>query len=291
MVENETGESLLALDELLQFTGLNRNLLHAWERRYGLAPDARNKAGRRFYSMEQAERMRRIKRAVDAGHRVGRIAGLSSEALDALEPASSPESALKDFIDAARMLDSARVAGLLRVRLRSQGLRPWILQTVIPLLRHVGDLWGDARLAVASEHVISQGLKEVLLACLSGQTVEEDAPIAISTTLEGELHEFGALTAALVARIEGVNTLYLGPTLPVPEIAAAATRLKARFVLISSIMMPADAAIAGLTSLRQTLPADIVLIAGGRHMHGLPPAENLFVQPDLEGLPALLARR
>ncbi len=291
MSENDSGESLLGLDELLKFTGLNRQLMHAWERRYGLSPERRGPAGRRYYSLAQAERLRRLKQLVDSGHRIGSIADLQPQELQTLAEKAGSDQVLKDFVDAARTLDSQRVAGLLRLRLRQQGTREWILRTVIPLLRHVGDLWSESRLAISSEHVVSLGLKQVLLSLLAEHEVEGDAPVAIVTTLEGELHEFGALTATLLARLEGINALYLGPTLPAKEIATAAMRVKARYVMISTVMAAPDAFLPALADLRQQLPADIVLVVGGRHLQGLDPADNLLVQPDLEGLPALLRTR
>lgn len=288
MIEDDRGESLLALDELLQFTGLNRSLLHAWERRYGLLPAGRNASGRRFYTLEQAERLRRLRLAVDAGHRIGTIAGLSVEELAGLVPEGAPSQALRDFIDSARLLDSGRMAGLLRIRLRQQGTGPFILETVVPLLRHVGDLWSSGKLAVASEHIISVALKHVLLSCLLEQERLEDRPVAVVTTPEGEQHEFGALAAALLARIEGFDAIYLGPTLPVREIAAAASRLKADVVLISTLMMTSETLGQLLHTLRQQLPEGIILIAGGRHLGGIAAAEGLVLEPRLEHLPGLL---
>lgn len=290
MPENDHGESLLALDELLKFTGLNRNLLHAWERRYGLEPKRRSATGRRFYSLEQAERLRHLKRAVDAGHRISTISGLSLTELEALETREQPEQALKDFIDTARQLDAGRIAGLLRIRLRSQGLSDFVLKTVVPLLQHVGQLWSEGRLGVAGEHVMSVALKQVLLSSLLDQEVPEGSQKAVVTTLEGELHEFGALAAALLARLAGIDAVYLGPTLPVREVATAASRLQARYVLVSTLVIPEETLIPALDQLRQQLPDGITLIAGGRHLGKVRPTANLLVQPALEGLPGLLAR-
>lgn len=290
MLENDHGEGLLALDELLKFTGLNRNLLHAWERRYGLEPKRRSATGRRFYSLEQAERLLHLKRAVDAGHRISAISGLSLTELEALETREQPEQALKDFIDTARQLDAGRIAGLLRIRLRSQGLSDFVLKTVVPLLQHVGQLWSEGRLGVAGEHVVSVALKQVLLSGLLDQEVPEGSQKAVVTTLEGELHEFGALAAALLARLAGIDAVYLGPTLPVREVAAAASRLQARYVLVSTLVIPEESLISALDQLRQQLPDGITLIAGGRHLGKVRPTANLLVQPALEGLPGLLAR-
>ena len=65
-------------------TGLSKDLLRVWERRYGFPAPERDAGGERLYPLEQLERLRVIRRLVDAGHRPGKIVGLPLEALRAL---------------------------------------------------------------------------------------------------------------------------------------------------------------------------------------------------------------
>lgn len=79
-------------------TGLSKDLLRVWERRYGFPAPERDAGGERLYPLDQLERLRVIRRLVDAGHRPGKIVGLPLEALRALAmsggstpaPAASP---------------------------------------------------------------------------------------------------------------------------------------------------------------------------------------------------------
>lgn len=282
--------ALMALDEFLAYTGLNRNALHQWERRYGLLPAERNAAGRRFYTLEQAERFRKLKLCSDAGHRISQVVALPEEALDQLVREERPVQSFRELIDAARLLDHERVAGLLRIRLRSQGTRRWLLETVIPLLRQVGALWSEAQLPIAGEHVISLGVKQVLVQCLHDTDVTVGATVAVVTTLDGEQHEFGALAAALLARLEGVMAHYLGPSLPVREIAAAASRLKASHVMVGSLTLPAETASALVGDLRALLPADVTLVVGGSAARNGTRSGNLIPILDLEALPEIFQK-
>ena len=58
-------------------TGIAKDTLRVWERRYGFPRPARDAAGDRAYPTEQVEHLRRIKRLLDAGHRPAKVVGMS----------------------------------------------------------------------------------------------------------------------------------------------------------------------------------------------------------------------
>ncbi|MEY2631516.1 MAG: hypothetical protein RIR00_170, partial [Pseudomonadota bacterium] len=53
-------------------TGLSKDVLRMWERRYGFPVPDRDTNGERAYPSEQVERLRQIKRLMDQGHRPGK---------------------------------------------------------------------------------------------------------------------------------------------------------------------------------------------------------------------------
>ncbi|MFO7894033.1 MAG: cobalamin-dependent protein, partial [Longimicrobiales bacterium] len=104
-------------------------------------------------------------------------------------------------------------------------------------------------------------------------------------------HEFGALLAAVVAADAGWRVLYLGPSLPAEEIAAAAERSGARVVAVSVVDgEDVDAERAGreLEALRTGLPPGVLLVAGGRRAADVASGEVTVVE-DLDSLRELLA--
>ena len=54
-------------------TGLSKDVLRVWERRYGFPAPDRDEHGERIYPAEQVERLRLVKRLMDAGHRPGKL--------------------------------------------------------------------------------------------------------------------------------------------------------------------------------------------------------------------------
>ena len=62
-------------------TGLGKDTLRVWERRYDFPQPVRDANGERLYPAEQVERLRQIKRLMDQGHRPGRLFAASAEEL------------------------------------------------------------------------------------------------------------------------------------------------------------------------------------------------------------------
>ena len=57
-------------------TGLSKDTLRVWERRYGFPLPLRDAQGERRYDDDQLLRLRHIRRLLDAGHRPGRVVPL-----------------------------------------------------------------------------------------------------------------------------------------------------------------------------------------------------------------------
>ena len=65
-------------------TGLSKDTLRVWERRYGFPMPERDTLGERSYPFTQVERLRTIKRLLDAGHRPGRVVPMAPEDVERL---------------------------------------------------------------------------------------------------------------------------------------------------------------------------------------------------------------
>ncbi len=78
-------------------------------------------------------------------------------------------------------------------------------------------------------------------------------PVLIVATPAGQLHELGALLAATAAAHVGWQVIYLGASLPAPEIAGAAQQRGARAVALSLVYPENDSRLEGeLVRLRQS---------------------------------------
>jgi methanogenic corrinoid protein MtbC1 len=134
---------------------------------------------------------------------------------------------------------------------------------------HIGNEWQAGNLRPAHEHVATSVIREMLMTPVPGSQVAPSAPEIIITTPAGEMHELGAMLAAASARDLGWKITYLGPNLPIEEIAACAKARKARAVALS-VVYPEKCPIIKdkLIRIRQLLPESVALIVGGRASRG-----------------------
>src|SRR5207237_2849611 len=65
-------------------TGLSKDVLRMWERRYAFPKPIRDENGERQYSITEVGKLRAIKRLMDIGMRPGKIIALSQEELNSM---------------------------------------------------------------------------------------------------------------------------------------------------------------------------------------------------------------
>jgi len=136
-------------------TGLSKDTLRMWERRYGFPTPSRDANGERIYPASQVEKLRLIKRLMDRGHRPGRIIERPLDELVALvaEPGlPSDRRELEIFLKLVQAHDSAELRRHLVQALMRHGLQRFVLEVVAPLNVAVGNAWMRGELAVFEEH-------------------------------------------------------------------------------------------------------------------------------------------
>jgi DNA-binding transcriptional MerR regulator len=212
-----------------RLTGIGIDTLRAWERRYGAVTPGRDARGR-MYTEADVARLRLLNTAVEQGHSIGRLAGLSDDELRDLcgagdsagPPASAPaRPATLDtsaLIAALRRYDAVGIdheLSRLAVLLRPIELLEGVL---MPVLAQVGDDWHRRRTRIAQEHLMSFTIRSLLGAFLR-LYARRDAPARlVFATPAGEHHEIATLGAAMLAASAGLGVAYLGADLPAREI-------------------------------------------------------------------------
>ena len=250
-------------------TGLAKDTLRVWERRYGFPRPQRDAHGERVYAEDQVSRLRTVKRLMDRGMRPGRLLGLDADALAALAEERTgeapPRSALHDL---ALFLLKTHQAGELRRELvqvlMRDGVSRFVLDTVAPLTRQVGDAWARGELQVHEEHLLSEVLQAVLRQAIAQLGAPPGPPLLLLTTLPDERHGLGLLMAEAIATLEGAHCVSLGTQTPLRDIVAAALAQHADVVAlsVSSNAAPAQTA-ESVDLLRAQLPPAIALWCGG----------------------------
>jgi len=257
-------------------TGLSKDTLRVWERRYGFPSPRRDAAGQRVYTVDDVEKLRVAKRLLDHGYRPGKILGYTAERMLQIADAASPRpdaradaqregavvDALLALIQTHRVEELRRQLGQSLLRL---GLARFIAEVVAPLNSRVGDAWSRGRLEIFEEHLYTECILGILRNAISGiPRPGLNPPRVMLTTFPRESHGLGLLMAEAFFALEGCGCISLGVQTPVPDIVRAAQLKKADIVALSfSDAINANQAGDGVAELRALLPESTELWVGG----------------------------
>lgn len=274
--EVRTPEPLLSIAAVEQETGLGKDTLRAWERRYGFPRPLRDAAGDRCYPRSLVDRLVLVRRALLAGQRPGRLLALPEPELDALlaqlaapPPAPARTRGVFEVAGGVAALRSGGAEALrhwLTLGLARTGLATFVVDGVAPLTEAVGEAWLAGSIAVYEEHLYSEAVQSVLRSALVPfQTgLEARAPRLLLTTVPGEAHGLGLLMAEAMLTLQACRCLSLGTQTPLADIVAAAAAHRIDVVALSfSQSLPDAQSLAALAELRARLPASVTLWAGG----------------------------
>ena len=261
------------ISAVARLTGVSAHSLRVWERRYDSLSSGRSDGGYRLYTNEDVLRIGAIKTLLDRGHPIGQLVELSRDELEKMrgeietppEPSlvALPELTQDRFLSALGTLDLDACERALSGAALALEPMSFMTQIAGPLLTEIGKRWSSGELTVAQEHAATTVLRAQLVLLLRGVPHAKSAPVLVATTPEGEAHELGAMLASVVAALHGCRVVYLGPSLPAAEIADAARRSVASFVLLSIVAMEPRRARRAVTDVRNALPRKVVLLVGG----------------------------
>ena len=257
-------------------TGIGIDTLRAWERRHGAVTPVRDERGR-MYTDADVARLRLLRHAVEQGHSIGRLAGLTDTDLLGLAvpadttavPAADPvrptsldtatlSAALQKYDAAAIDREIARLAAVLRPL-------DLLRDVLMPVLVQVGDDWHGGRAGIAQEHLISSTVRHILGSFLRLYAQPDAKVRLVFATPSGDRHEIGTLGAAMLAASSGLGVAYLGPDLPAREMVESVKPAGAQVLVLG--LTTASAGKARERELRaivRDLPRDVELWAGGR---------------------------
>lgn len=298
---SSASSTALSISAVERETGLSKDVLRKWETRYGFPAPLRDSMGERAYPQPQVDRLRLIKRLMDAGMRPSRLVHESDEALNLLARSTTPRSTRHDEANVAlislEMMRSHDPSGLrqrLQREMLRQGVQHFVQDTLAELNHAVGDAWARGELDVHEEHVYTEAVQWLLRDTIAKLSDSNASPRMLLTTLPEEQHGLGMLMLACVLSLQGAYCISLGTQTPVQNIVEAAHAHQADIVGLSfSNAYPQRRIVPALTELRERLTPEIEIWAGGAgciRLHAAPPGTQLL--PDLElAQEALLAWR
>ncbi len=275
---------LYSITDIERETGIGRDTLRIWERRYGFPAPQRNHRGERIYSSEELERLRLLKQLLDTGMQPGKLIKLDEHQLRQLTSQKTETAALSADVELllTKLSTAPRFSlmGHLEKLLQQYGLSRFLTEVVAPMNHAVGEAWFAGRIGIIEEHQYAEEIRIILINAMCNLPQDKESPRVLLTTLPGEPHSIGLLMVACILRLERTNVLSIGVQTPLEEIVRGAVDSNSHIVGIScsEYITPRNTA-SLLVRLRKMLPDHILLWAGGsgvKSIRLLPSSIRLF---------------
>ncbi len=259
-----------------RLTGIGIDTLRAWERRHGAVTPTRDDRGR-LYTDADIARLRLLRDAVEHGHTIGRLAGLTDAELRHLADTAGVSTVSEVAPTRRTPVDTTALTAALQkydataidqqISRLASVLPPLELlrDVLMPVLARVGDDWHRGPARIAHEHLMSATIRNILGSFLRLYARPEASARLLFATLAGERHEIGTLGAAMLAASSGLGVAYLGPDLPAREIVESVTPAGAQVLVLGLTATSAGkASERELRTIVRDLPKEVELWAGGR---------------------------
>lgn len=277
-----------------ELTGIPKNTLIAWERRYGVVQPQRLENGYRSYTEKDLQRLLRIKGALQTGLSISEAVELlkNEQPLPPFQrvpaPLPHPENGdgyavLREQLIQAFIHYQGQEARRILSKLLPLSFEERLHQIFFPVLREIGELWASGAINVAQEHYASAIIRDQLVSILLGVgTQNTRMPHAACATFPEEQHEIAAIALGVHLALNGYRVSYLGANLPLADLLEFVSQQQPSLICISAIMAPArEQVLHYARTLREHSPPHTRLILGGRGMQQDPP----FAYPGVEFTP------
>lgn len=271
---NDLPKVLLPINAVERETGISKELLRMWERRYGFPCPERDAQGDRIYPPDQVNKLRVVRRLIDAGFRPGKIVNLGLIELEQLvnshQPTNlqvttkSPPHLEQELLAVLKSRDPYAVSQYLNHQLIRMGLEAFVLDLMQHANSFVGDAWMRGVIEIYEEHLYTEQVQNIVRNAMSNLRPSSQKPRIMLTTAPEEHHTLGIMMVEALLRLDEVDAISFGAQMPIRDIHNAVTRHQVDVVLLSfSASFPSNRAIEFLEELRFRLPLSVAIWTGG----------------------------
>lgn len=261
-----------SIKDVEALTGIKPHTLRIWEQRYGIPQPKRTSTNIRYYDDDDIKMLLSVAMLNRQGHKISKITKMSREELDKQVMdltlnVSDHVVQIESLTKAMFGLDEIAFEKILSSNILQHGLEGTFLQLVFPFLARVGMLWQTGSLNPAYEHFITNLIRQKLFVAIDSQpkNIHSDTKRFILFLPAHEPHEIGLLFANYLIRSRGHHTSYLGPNLPMDDLAPVMTIYKADYILtVLTTAVTVQSPLVVANKLAGDFPQAQILLAGSQ---------------------------
>ncbi len=229
-------------------TGISSDVIRAWERRYGAIVSERTDTNRRLYTDADIEKLTLLKRAINAGRRIGDIANLSYDDLFELVMGDESNTAksykrpstgtvmelFDEATNAVYEMDSSRLETALSNAVAMLSTTDFMLEFLKPLHTHINDECARGSLRFVQEKFAKLCIRNCLAnLSVTFRSAKDEGPKLLIGSLTSEFENLDTIMHIIVAQNIGWDVTYVGNGVPHDELIFMANKIKARAMVIA----------------------------------------------------------
>lgn len=250
-------------------TGVPADTFRAWERRYGVPRPQRTASRHRLYSDRDIAIIRWLRDRTAEGVNIGQAVQLLMSRLETTpettaHAARSIEQLCAELVLALTSFDLPYAERLTSEAFALYPLETALLDLLQPAMIEIGERWQHDEINVVTEHFASQFIHRKLAGLLNVfESSSQRATIVVGCAPE-ELHNLGALLAALFLIRRGWHVIYLGAQVPLTDLIATVHVLKPALVCLSASTIQTAVALSEVAFALKSAVPDVLFGYGGR---------------------------
>ena len=196
--------------------GIKAHTLRIWEQRYKLFVAKRKESQHRIYDNDDLKELLRISFLYHNGHKISKIAALSTAQIQQLVETSSitednHEAFVHQLIEASVDFDKEKFEKIVNCLVLRIGLEKSIINVLYPFLQRIGLLWMTNNVMPAQEHFASHIIRKKIIVATDGLEIDNTSLSNIVVFApSGEHHEIPLLVANYFLRKYNNRTIYFG---------------------------------------------------------------------------------
>ena len=219
--------------------GVLPHTIRTWEQRYQAFSPERSEGGQRLYSEKDLIKAKLLVKLVEQGNSISVIAKYTIYELEAMEKLlkNNDNSGLNRSVSTKKLLKQLSgykidlIASELQHFRLSLGVKEFIFNIVLPMIREVGLMVYEEKYTVTQEHIVSTLIRDQLSQIHLPNIGSKLKEVALATP-EGNLHELPIIIADILCRANRVTTRYLGAAHPPTCLGQAINALKSPFLVL-----------------------------------------------------------
>ncbi len=261
------------IKDIENLSGIKAHTLRIWEQRYHFLKPERTFTNIRYYSNEELKRILNIALLNKYGFKISHIdkmgdAEIKEKILSLNQIEAQSERIINELIRSMVDLDMLTFENALNKFINARGVEHAITQIIFPFLEKIGILWMTNHINPAQEHLVSNIIRQKLIVGID----KICPPVKIKKKVllflpEGEYHEMGLLYMHFLLKKKGTDTIYLGASIPLEDVAYVVNLTKPDYIFCHLTTVSQSFNFDSfLSSLQQKL-SNIPIVISGRLTH------------------------